>query len=98
MDANPPLFDAKDVGDGTIHYVSTKTKYILRETGRIEDEVAADLEEDVVEESVLQIPVLADEGKKVDRENRYPKIVFLGTSSQRSGPIRNVSAILVHTS
>lgn len=98
VDSNPKLFDATDKSDGTIHNVSTHTIYSLRKAGKIKDEKNASTTEDAIEENVLNESITIDGGQTVNRKNQYPKIVFLGTSSQRSGPLRNVTSILVHTS
>lgn len=99
VDQNPKYFDSTDECDGTIHNVSTHTIYSLRKTGKIEDDENAATTEDAIEESVLKTSTTTiDGGQTVNRKNQYPKIVFLGTSSQCSGPLRNVTSILVHTS
>lgn len=100
VDYNPPMFAANDEVDanGTVHGVSTNTTYILR-NGRDEDDIKLDTVEDVVDENELKASLSVDCGEKTaHRANQYPKIVFFGTGSQRSGPLRNVSSILVHTS
>lgn len=94
------MFDANDEVDshGTVHGVSTNTTYILRSSkdfGNIKVDTVAD----VVDESEIEASLSVNRGQRsADRANRYPKIVFLGTGSQRSGPLRNVTSILVHTS
>lgn len=94
-------FDGRDkAGDGTVHNVSTNTIFTLRKyrNDREEEEtINLEASEDVVEESVPGTYV-ANDGVKANRSTQFPKIVFLGTSSQRSGITRNVSSILVHTS
>lgn len=94
VDPNPTTYDVKDDGNGTVHNVCTSTIFNLRKRGKSDDEINNDFAEDDVETSIF-----VDGGEETaDRANLYPKIVFLGTSSQRSGPFRNVSSILVHTS
>lgn len=94
------MFDANDEvdGQGTVHGVSTNTTYFLR-NGRDSDDIKLDTVECAADESEIGTSVSVNSGEKsADRANQYPKIVFLGTSSQRSGPLRNVTSILVHSS
>lgn len=87
------MFAANDEVDaiGTVHGVSTNTTYILR-NGRCEDDIKPD-------ENEIKASLSVDCGEEAaQRADQYPKIVFFGTGSQRPGPLRNVTSILVHTS
>lgn len=80
-----------DKDNGNSYQVSTGTIYSFR--GRdFENIVQNKLDEE------LEHLDNNNDSKNViiDRINVFPKIVFLGTGSQASGPNRNCTAILIH--
>lgn len=89
VDPKPAQYIATEDGRGTIHGVSSNTILKLRKIDEEADEVMMD---------TADTSFRSDDDQTAARSNIYPKIIFLGTTSQRSGTFRNVSSILLHTS
>lgn len=101
VDTNPIVFDENELIDASVQNVCTNTVYLLRKAPKTEEEISEDspdIEDNVAEADSIVTSATIDGVETVDRAKKYPKIVFLGTSSQKSGTVRNVSSILVHTS
>lgn len=96
---NPQTLDANVMAG--IHNVSTMDRYILRSCNAKEEEADESEEAEVLAEEADEVvnPMnTMDINGADDRANKYPKIVFLGTSSTRPTGTRNNTSILVHTS